>query len=162
VDKYSWVDIGSSYLPSDLLAAFLYAQLEARQNILTKRRRIWEYYCEHLRSWAMDRGVKIPEIPTVCEQAYHMFYLLLPSLQHREMFMAHLKRRGILSVFHYQPLHLSGMGRRFGGKAGDCPVTEQVSDRLVRLPFYNDLGEDDLAYVVASIKDWKLAERARV
>jgi dTDP-4-amino-4,6-dideoxygalactose transaminase len=91
-----------------------------------------------------------------------MFYLLLPSMRHREEFIAHLKRRGILSVFHYLPLHLSDMGRQLGGKAGDCPVTEYVSERLVRLPFYNDLSEDDLAYVVTAIKEWKLAERARV
>jgi dTDP-4-amino-4,6-dideoxygalactose transaminase len=161
VDKYSWVDIGSSYLPSDLLAAFLYAQLEAREKVLTQRRHIWEYYYENLQPWAMDRNVKLPDVPAVCEQAYHMFYLLLPSLQHRESFMAHLKERGILSVFHYQPLHLSGMGRQLGGRAGDCPVTEDISDRLVRLPFYNDLSDGDLAYVVAAIKEWKLAERAR-
>jgi dTDP-4-amino-4,6-dideoxygalactose transaminase len=84
-----------------------------------------------------------------------MFYLLLPCQQHREMFMEHLKRCGILSVFHYQPLHLSSMGRRFGGKVGDCPVSERVSDLLVRLPFYNDLSEDDKAYVVEAITAWK-------
>jgi dTDP-4-amino-4,6-dideoxygalactose transaminase len=159
VDKYSWVDIGSSYLPSDLLAAFLYAQLEARQQILAQRRRVWEYYFEHLQSWATERCVQLPSIPAVCEQPYHMFYLLLPSLQHRESFMTHLKSRGILSVFHYLPLHLSEMGRRFGGKPGDCPVTERVSEQLVRLPFYNDLSDVDLAYVVGAIKEWKVDDR---
>jgi dTDP-4-amino-4,6-dideoxygalactose transaminase len=152
VDKYTWVDIGSSYLPSDLLAAFLYAQLEARDQIQTKRQRIWEYYAEHLRDWAQTKGVRLPNIPGHCEQPYHMFYLLLPSLEIRQALIARLKTRGILSVFHYLPLHLSDMGRQFGGKPGDCPVTENVSNRLLRLPFYNSLSESEQAYVVQSIR----------
>jgi dTDP-4-amino-4,6-dideoxygalactose transaminase len=156
VDKYTWVDIGSSFLPSDLLAAFLYAQLEACEEIQAKRRRIWEYYYEHLQEWAQDNGVQLPTIPSYCEQSYHMFYLLLPSLEKRQALIEHLKRRGILSVFHYLPLHLSDMGRRFGGKEGDCPVTEEVSDRLLRLPFYNDLTEADQARVVEAIKELKM------
>lgn len=154
VDKYTWVDIGSSYLPSDLLAAFLYAQLEARQEIQAKRQRVWEYYREHLQSWAEVYGVRLPVIPTYCEQAFHMFYLLLPSLEDRQALIDHLKARGIQSVFHYLPLHLSDMGRRFGGKEGDCPVTEEVSDRLLRLPFYNELTEADQARVVEAIKEF--------
>jgi dTDP-4-amino-4,6-dideoxygalactose transaminase len=151
VDKYTWVDVGSSFLPSDLLAAFLYAQLEAREEIQAKRRRIWEYYYEHLREWARDNGVQVPTIPSYCEQSYHMFYLLLPSLDQRQALIEHLKGCGILSVFHYLPLHLSDMGRRFGGKQGDCPVTEGVSDCLLRLPFYNDLTEADQARVVEAV-----------
>jgi dTDP-4-amino-4,6-dideoxygalactose transaminase len=151
VDKYTWVDVGSSYLPSDILAAFLYAQLEARADIQARRRHIWEYYTEHLGPWAAAYGVKLPQVPAHCEQSYHMFYLLLPSLQIRQALIDHLKTRGILSVFHYLPLHLSDMGRRFGGKEGDCPVTEHVSDQLLRLPFYNDLSESDQAEVVSAI-----------
>src|SRR5215208_265126 len=139
VDKYTWVDIGSSYLPSDILAAFLYAQLESREQIQSNRRRVWEYYHAHLQGWAREHEVRLPIIPEHCEQPYHMFYMLLPSLDLRQALIAHLKDHGILSVFHYLPLHLSDMGRRFGGRAGDCPVTEDVSDRLLRLPFYNDL-----------------------
>jgi dTDP-4-amino-4,6-dideoxygalactose transaminase len=154
VDKYTWVDIGSSYLPSDILAAFLYAQLEAREDIQAKRRRVWEYYREHLQVWAKDHGVGLPVVPGHCEQPYHMFYLLLPSLQERGALIAHLKARGILSVFHYLPLHLSGMGERFGGKKGDCPVTEDVSDRLLRLPFYNDLTEADQERVVGAVREF--------
>ncbi len=153
VDKYTWVDLGSSYLPSDLLAAFLKAQLEAAEQIRARRRRVWEYYHQHLRDWAADHGVRLPCVPSHCEQTYHMFYLLLPSLARRQALMAHLKTRGIMSVFHYVPLHLSPMGQSMGGKPGDCPVTEQVSDRLVRLPFFNDLTEDDQARVVSAIKD---------
>jgi len=154
VDKYTWVDIGSSYLPSDILAAFLYAQLEMREQIQTKRRRIWEYYYKHLQDWARDHGVRLPIVPMHCEQSYHMFYLLLPSLEQRQALIDHLKKQGILAVFHYLPLHLSDMGRRFGGKQGDCPVTEDVSDRLLRLPFYNDLCGEDQERVVEAIKEF--------
>jgi dTDP-4-amino-4,6-dideoxygalactose transaminase len=155
VDKYTWVDIGSSYLPSDILAAFLYAQLEAREEIQAKRRHIWGTYSEGLKDWALENGVQLPTVPSHCEQSYHMFYILLPNLEVRQALIDHLKDRGILSVFHYLPLHLSDMGRRFGGKRGDCPVTEDVSDRLLRLPFYNDLSEADQAYVVEAIKDFE-------
>jgi dTDP-4-amino-4,6-dideoxygalactose transaminase len=155
VDKYTWVDIGSSYLPSDILAAFLYAQLEAREMIQSKRKRIWEYYDEHLSSWASSSGVQIPYVPTHCEQPYHMFYLLLPRLEERQAMITHLNAREINSVFHYLPLHLSSMGREFGGKEGDCAVTEDVSDRLLRLPFYNDLTEADQARVVNAVREFR-------
>ena len=151
VDKYTWVDLGSSYLPSELVAAFLYGQLEASAQIQRGRRRIWEYYAAHLRSWAEERQVRLPVVPDHCQQPYHMFYLLLPSLEWRLGLIAHLKSRGILSVFHYLPLHLSEMGRRFGGRPGDCPVTEDVSNRLLRLPFYNDLTEAEQASVVEAL-----------
>jgi dTDP-4-amino-4,6-dideoxygalactose transaminase len=152
VDKYTWVDLGSSFLPSDLLAAYLYAQLEAREQIQAMRRRVWDYYAVHLAEWAGERGVQLPTVPGCCEQPYHMFYLLLPSHAQRQALIAHLKAQGILSVFHYLPLHLSDMGRRFGGQEGDCPVTEDVSDRLLRLPFYNELSEAEQAEVVAAIQ----------
>ena len=151
VDKYTWVDIGSSYLPSDILAAFLYAQLEAREQIQAKRQRIWHFYDDYLQDWATTQGVRLPIVPAHCEQPYHMFYLLLPSLEQRQALIEHLKSQEILSVFHYLPLHLSDMGRKFGGRPGDCPVTEDVSDRLLRLPFYNDLMESEQAQVVEAI-----------
>jgi dTDP-4-amino-4,6-dideoxygalactose transaminase len=151
VDKYTWVDAGSSYLPSDILAAFLLAQLESREQIQAKRRRIWEYYQKHLQAWAGEAAVGLPFVPPWCEQPYHMFYLLLPSLEHRQAMIAHLKQYGIMGVFHYLPLHLSDMGRGFGGRPGDCPVTERVSDRLLRLPFYNDLTEADQERVVEAV-----------
>lgn len=153
VDKYTWVDLGSSYLPSDLLAAFLLAQLEAAEDIQARRRRIWEYYKTNLADWAVARNVQLPNIPPHCGQAYHLFYLLMPSLDGRQRLIAALKERGILSVFHYLPLHISPMGERFGGRPGDCPITESVSDRLVRLPFYNDLTEADQERIVAVIRD---------
>lgn len=155
VDKYTWVDVGSSYLPSDILGGFLYAQLEARQQIQEWRRRIWEYYCVNLQGWAEEQHVRLPVVPYYCEQPYHMFYMLMPTLEKRQALIAHLKSRGILSVFHYLPLHLSQMGRQYGGMVGDCPVTEDVSDRLIRLPFYNSLSEADQEYIVESISAYR-------
>ncbi|HEX6507957.1 MAG TPA: dTDP-4-amino-4,6-dideoxygalactose transaminase [Chloroflexota bacterium] len=151
VDKYTWVDVGSSYLLSDVMAAFLYAQLEAADRIQAKRREIWTYYKAHLTEWAGEHGVGLPFVPEYCEQTYHMFYLLLPSMEVRQALISHLKAQGILSVFHYVSLHLSEVGQRYGGKVGDFPVTEDVSDRLLRLPFYNDLTEHEQARVVEAI-----------
>ncbi len=151
VDKYTWVDIGSSYVPSDLLAAFLKAQLEAREQIQCKRRGVWQYYWHSLEAWAQRRGVRLPIVPKECEQSYHMFYLLMPSLDQRQALISHLKERGILSVFHYVPLHLSEMGLKWGSGKEDCPVTVDVSERLLRVPFYNDLSEDEQSAVVEAI-----------
>jgi dTDP-4-amino-4,6-dideoxygalactose transaminase len=151
VDKYTWGDVGSSYLPSDILGAYLFAQLEAREHVLAQRRRVFEYYAEHLQDWAHSNGVRLPTVPPCCEQSYHMFYMLLPSVEKRQKLIAHLKSRGILSVFHYLPLHLSPMDLKWGYQEGDCPVTEDVSDRLVRLPFYNELSPEQQQKVCAAI-----------
>jgi len=154
VAKYSWVDVGSSYVVSDVLAAFLYGQLEQHQQIQTRRRQIWEYYELHLREWALEHDVRLPVVPPHCEQAFHMFYVLLPSAESRQALIAHFRARGILAVFHYLPLHLSTMGLKFGGQSADCPVTEQVSDRLLRLPFYNSLKTDDQARIVEAMHEF--------
>ncbi len=151
VDKYTWVDVGSSYLPSDIIAAYLYAQLEAHQDTQARRQRIWAYYHTHIQDWAQMHGVTLPTIPPHTEQSYHMYYLLLPSLEARTALIDHLKARGILSVFHYLPLHLSDMGQQFGGRAGDCPVTEDISDRLLRLPFYNQMTQAEQDEVLAGL-----------
>jgi dTDP-4-amino-4,6-dideoxygalactose transaminase len=151
VDKYSWVDVGSSYLPSDLLAAILFAQLRAHETIQSKRARIWNFYLDNLTDWAKQGNVTLPTVPGACQQPYHMFYLLLPSLAIRQALIAHLRERGILAIFHYLPLHLSEMGRKYGGQKGDCPVTEEVSDRILRLPFYNNFTEDDQVKVIEAI-----------
>jgi dTDP-4-amino-4,6-dideoxygalactose transaminase len=154
VDKYTWVDIGSSYLPSDILAAYLSAQLENRERIQAQRKNIWTYYNEGLKGWAATHGVQLPHVPAHCDQAYHMFYMLLPTLALRQGLIAHLSQRSILSVFHYLPLHLSAMGVQFGGRPGDCPVTERVSDQLVRLPFYNSLTNEDQQRVIEAILEY--------
>lgn len=156
VDKYSWVDVGSSFLPSDMLAAFLLAQLEERERIQTRRKQIWQTYNEGLAEWAKNNEVGLPTIPAHCDQSYHMFYMLLPSLAVRQELIAHLRRSGILSVFHYLPLHLSPMGRKFGGKEGDCPVTEDISDRLLRLPFYFSLTEEEQLQVINAVQTFNV------
>ncbi len=151
VDKYTWVDVGSSYLPSDALAAYLWAQFEARDDIQAKRAHIWARYDSELASWAQANHVRQPVVPPECEQAWHMYYLLLPSLEARTALIAHLRAHSILAVFHYLPLHLSDMGQQFGGRVGDCPVTEDLSDRLLRLPFFNSLNDDEQTRVIETI-----------
>ena len=157
IDKYTWVDLGSSYLPSDMLAAYLWAQFEQAAAIQRRRREIWEYYQAHLSAWASRHGVQLPTVPEYVEQAYHMYYMLLPSLGARTALIEHLKARGILSVFHYLPLHLSDMGKRFGGRAGDCPVTEDAAERLLRLPFFHALTaseQDEVLAALLSFEGW--------
>ncbi len=152
VDKYTWVDVGSSYLPSELLAAFLYAQLEAREYITARRRRVYEYYQANLGDWAAENGVQLPHVPEYCRQPYHMFYMLMPDLASRQAFIAHMRSNGIQTAFHYLPLNTSDMGRRWGYGPGDCPVTETVADRLVRLPFFNELSDSQLEQVVETTR----------
>jgi dTDP-4-amino-4,6-dideoxygalactose transaminase len=156
VDKYTWVDIGSSWLPSDMLAAYLLGQLEQAEVIQRKRRVIWERYDHELTDWAARRDVRQPFVPADCEQPYHMYYLILPSLAQRQAFIEHLRSRGVYTVFHYLPLNASDMGRRFGSEPGDCPVTEDMSDRLVRLPFYNNLSSEDQTRVIETIHEWRV------
>lgn len=154
VDKYTWLDLGSSYIPSDILAAFLYAQLEEKEKIQAARKKTWNYYYEHLKDWADRRDVSLPHIPADREQAYHLFYLILPTLQLRQNLISHLRQRNIYSVFHYLPLHLSPMGRQFAGVETNCPVTEEMSNRLLRLPFFNDIKASELKRVVEAIHDF--------
>jgi dTDP-4-amino-4,6-dideoxygalactose transaminase len=148
------VDIGSSYVMSDVLAAFLFAQLEVWQTIQAQRRRIWDTYDDRLRDWAQDHGIGCPVVPPHCRQAYHMYYLIMRSTQERQKLMAFLKTKGILSVFHYVPLHLSPVGRRMGGTEGSCPVTEEMSGRLVRLPFYNTLSQVEQNRVIEAVLEF--------
>ncbi len=154
VDKYSWVSLGSSYLPSDILAAFLLAQLEKYKDIQSRRKRIWHYYYDNTSDWAESNNIRLPVVPKHCEQSYHMFYILLPSCQKRQELIEHLKNKGILSVFHYLPLHLSKMGRKFGGTENSCPVTEDVSNRILRLPFFNTLTQQEQDMVLTELKSF--------
>ncbi|HIF95805.1 MAG TPA: dTDP-4-amino-4,6-dideoxygalactose transaminase [Myxococcales bacterium] len=151
VDKYTWVDVGSSYLPSDILAAFLLAQLETRESIQRRRSEIWQRYDTELALWAGAQGVGMPRIPEECVHPAHLFHMLLPSEASRTRLIAHLAQRGILAVFHYQSLHVSEMGRKFGGFEGQCPVTEAVSDQLVRLPLYFGLTNAEQSDVIEAV-----------
>ena len=154
VGKYTWLDKGSSYVMSDILAAFLYAQMTQKDQIQSKRKIIWEYYNQHLQDWATKNNVHLPSVPKSCESAYHAFYLLMPSFDVRTRFIKYLKENGISAVFHYLPLHQSEMGRKLGGEQYHCPVTEDMSDRLVRLPFFNDISKEELAAVTEAIQNY--------
>ena len=150
VDKYTWVELGSSYLPSDLLAAMLLAQLEDREWVWEHRSTIWNRYAEGLADWSRINGVQMPFVPEHCQTPYHLFHMVMPSAQSRDALISHLRAAGILAVFHYQPLHLSPYGHRIQPNA-DCPVTEEVSERLVRLPFYTNMDEADTVAVIESV-----------
>lgn len=136
VDHTEWVALGSSYAPAEILAAFLSAQLEERAAIQHKRQRIWNRYSLELGEWAYAAGARLPEVPDESEAAHALFYLLLSSARDRERLIAHLAKRRVEASGHYAPLHLTEMGRRAGGDAGDCPVAEELSQRLLRLPFH--------------------------
>jgi dTDP-4-amino-4,6-dideoxygalactose transaminase len=154
VDKYGWVDVGSSYLPSDLLAAVLHAQLLRREEIQEKRRRLWLRYETALAEWAAARQVRLPYVPPHTNQSFHMFYLLMPSQRSRDELIQHLRARGILAVFHYLPLHTSAFAQRIGARTAGCPVTEDVSARLVRLPFFTNMTDEEHDAVVSALKEY--------
>lgn len=159
VDKYTWVDVGSSFGLSDLLAAVLCGQLEHHPQIMAARKRLHDWYSDALASVAASHGYAFQTVPAHCQSAYHMFSLLLPKAEERDGLIAFLRERGILAVFHYVPLHLSDMGRRFGYEPGQFPATESVASRLVRLPFFTTMTDDEADEVIGAVRDY--AERAR-
>jgi dTDP-4-amino-4,6-dideoxygalactose transaminase len=154
VDKYTWVDVGSSYVPSEISCAFLYAQLELLELIAERRRNIYNFYRDHLAPLEEDGRLQLPTIPAGCESNYHMFFVVLPNTPMRDALIAHLKQHEILAPFHYVPLHTSPVGTSFGYRAGDLPVTESLSGRLLRLPFYFEISEMEQMEVVSRIKDF--------
>lgn len=153
VDKYTWQSIGSSYLPSELIAAFLYAQLEHAERITYKRLEIWNRYNEELRVLAECGDIILPHIPDGCQHNAHLFYCILESLEVRERFLKFLKKKGILAIFHYIPLHLSPMAKKLGLEV-DLPVSTDLSNRIVRLPIYFMLNEEQQAYIIATVKEF--------
>jgi dTDP-4-amino-4,6-dideoxygalactose transaminase len=158
VDKYTWVDVGSSYVPSEICSAFLYAQLEHLDAITQRRRAIYETYERELRPLEDEGLLRLPRLPEECTTNYHLFYILLADSATRDALMAHLRQRGILAVFHYVPLHSSPMGQKFGYRAGQLPVTEELSGRLLRLPFYYGLTEEEQGRVVGGVRDFFAAK----
>ncbi len=151
VDKYTWVDVGSSWVMSDLLAAVLCAQLEQFDSIQEDRMRIWDTYERELAMWAKMGGVRTPHIPVESQHTAHMYYLRLPSLAARTAFIDHLKSKGVLAVFHYQALHLSPMGMERGRVKSPLPVSEDAADTLVRLPLYRSMSERELDTVLQAV-----------
>jgi len=154
VDKYTWIDIGSSYLPSDILAAFLYAQLENMDKINNRRKEIFNLYFQALTPLAEKGFLKLPVVAPQCESNSHLFYIILKDEKTRNALMNYLKSKGILAIFHYLPLHLSPIGRSMGYREGQLPVTESMSGRLLRLPFYYDLKEGEQRKIIKFIEDF--------
>ena len=153
VDKYSWRDTGSSFGLSDLLAACLVAQLEEAESIQARRRRVFEGYVEALAGQAERLGLRLPVVPDDCAPAWHLFHVLLPDAGVRGEVMASMREQGIGTTFHYVPLHSSEGGRRFAARPTECPVSTDVSSRLVRLPFFNTLTDDEVAEVAEALVD---------
>jgi dTDP-4-amino-4,6-dideoxygalactose transaminase len=154
VDKYTWVGVGSNYLCSELQAALLAAQLDSAPDIQARRRRVWDRYDTELTEWCAAHGIRRLAVPDGAEHPSHLFALLMPSPAARKALIDYLGGHGILAVFHYIPLHLSPMGTRVGGAVGDCPVAEDVSERIVRLPFYTDLSDDEQTSVIETVKSF--------
>ena len=152
VDKYTWVDVGSSWVISDLLAAILFGQLSRADEIYEQRMKIWNRYHNELQSWAAKHDVTLPTVPEGCEHTGHVYHLRFQHGVQRDKFIEYLKQLGIYAVFHYQPLHLSTVGRTLGGRDGQFPVTESAGDCLVRLPLFNSLTSDEQTYIINSIK----------
>jgi dTDP-4-amino-4,6-dideoxygalactose transaminase len=154
VDKYTWVDIGSSWVMSDLLAAILYGQLQRADTINGQRVAIWDRYHSELAEWADRHGLTRPHVPSGCEHVGHVYHLRFRQAEQRTRFIDHMKQHGVSCVFHYQPLHVSPVGRRFGGFPGQCPVSEHAGDCLVRLPLFNSLSAADQSRVIEAAKSF--------
>ena len=151
-DKYTWRTLGSSYVQSDMLAGFLYGQLEKIEVIQGRRRRLWDRYQMEIRTWAEKNGVIQPAIPRHCTQSFHMYYLICPSEGFRNRLIRHLDDEGIMAVFHYLPLHLSRMGKLLGRVPLALGVTEAISSQIIRLPLFPTLEDAEQLQVCAAIK----------
>jgi dTDP-4-amino-4,6-dideoxygalactose transaminase len=160
VDKYSWVDVGSSYAPSEINAAFLWAQLEDAEEITARRLAIWSRYHEAFGALGEQGFVRRPVTPDGCVHNAHMYYLLLPDLDSRSQLIADLKEVDIHAVFHYVPLHSSEAGSRYGRAVGDLTVTDDASDRLVRLPLWAGMRDDEVERVIDAVES-AVAARVR-
>ena len=160
VDKYSWKDTGSSFGLSDILAAQLWGQLERREVIQHKRRVVFDRYAGMLADVADGLGVTLPLVPADCESAYHMYHVLLPDRATRDKVLVGMREQGVQATFHYVPLHSSDAGRRFAARQIECPVTDDISGRLLRLPFYNNLTEAEAEQVVNAFTNAVAGARA--
>ena len=154
VDKYTWVDIGDSYLPSELNAAYLLAQLQRAQEIYDDRMGTWQKYWEAFRPLAEQGKVEIPVIPSDCRHNAHMFYLKLADLEERTRFIEYMKGQGVHCVFHYIPLHSSPAGKKYGRFHGEDVHTTKESERLVRLPMYYRMEQKDIDHVTEKVKEF--------
>lgn len=154
VDKYTWVDVGSSYLPGELIAAYLYSTLELFPQVMEKRRALWQRYYDAFKVWESVGVLKCPVIPEECVHNGHMFYMLLRDLETRTQLINHFKKNNILSVFHYIPLHNSPAGEKYARYTGDMSVTNSISDRVLRLPLYFDLDFDEQDRIIETAESF--------
>ena len=154
VDKYTWVDVGSSYALSELAAAYLWAQLQHEREITATRLDIWQRYHSAFAGLEREGRLRRPVAPANCEHNAHMYYLLLDDLEMRTAFIRHLASLGVNAVFHYVPLHASTAGRLYGDSNGKLPITTNVSDRLVRLPLWADMSEGQVDRVIDAVADF--------
>ena len=154
IDKYSWVEMGSSYLLSDILAAHLLAQFEAKDAVLEQRGHIYRRYLKALLPFSQRGVFRLPVIPDYNRINFHMFYLLFNTAKERNNMLEHLKARGVTAASHYFPLHASNMGLKMGYRVGDLPFSENISDTLLRLPLYTDMSESEIDYVLGAIKSY--------
>jgi dTDP-4-amino-4,6-dideoxygalactose transaminase len=150
VDKYTWKDTGSSFGLSDVLAAYLLAQLEMREVIQAKRQAVVEHYATTLAPYADELGFRLMSVPPERTSAHHMFYVLLPDRDRRNDVLELMRKSGVQATFHYQPLDASDAGRTFAARRTECPVSRDVADRLLRLPFWNNLTPSDLDRVTTA------------
>jgi dTDP-4-amino-4,6-dideoxygalactose transaminase len=150
VDKYTWVDVGSSYVPSEICSAFLYGQLEELESISRRRQQIFDGYLKGLSAIIEEGLIRAPSVPGEFQSNYHMFYVILPTARQRDQVLAALKTAGVCAVFHYVPLHNSPMGKALC-KEVHLPVTEDLSRRLIRLPFFHEITGDEQNFVLDSL-----------
>jgi len=154
IDKYSWIDKGSSYVMSDILAAFLYGQLELSSPIQSSRKKTINRYFEELKDWADLNEISLPHIPEECESAFHMFYLLMPSHDQQVKIISYLKLHGIGATFHYVPLHTSKVGKELGYLNSDLPVSLDMSRKIVRLPLFNTISTEEIVFIIDTLKKY--------
>lgn len=151
IDKYTWVDIGSSYLPSDLNAAYLYSQLEHAEEITNNRIKTWNMYYEGFKAIKEKELIELPHIPRDCEHNAHMFYIKVENLRKRTELIRYLKTNGIEAPFHYIPLHSSDAGKKYGEFIGQDKFTTKESERLLRLPLYYDISDNEIQYIIEKV-----------
>ena len=154
IDKYTWVSPGSSYLLSDLNSALLWANLEQMEHVQRHRTDLWNRYQNGLADWCAGLGIGQPSVPAGCQHPAHLYYLLLPDLEKRQQLMLYLREHNVQAAYHYQPLHTSPMGLRYGGQQADCPVAEAAAARMLRLPLYAGLTHEDQSRIVEILLAW--------
>jgi len=154
VDKYTWVDVGSSYLPSDIISAYLYAQLENLDKVTAKRKEVWDFYKKLFTSNGWGKIVTTPEIPADCESNYHIFFVIFKTAELRSKFIKFCKEKGVMAIFHYIPLHTSPAGIKFARIGSGMEVTNSLSERIVRMPLHMNIGTAEMAHISEVASDF--------